>query len=125
MESTTFPAMIEGKEYRLDARLYRPKNTGRYPLIVFSHGRNGKNPSRDYTMLDWYQSVCQSLASEGYAVVYFVRRGYGNSEGEGSSPVDLFRERQVDFRPHGGKDVYGLYRCRRQGKHANAPALGQ
>ncbi len=39
-------------------------------------------------MVDWYQSVCKSLASEGYAVVYFMRRGYGKSEGEDSELLD-------------------------------------
>lgn len=88
MESLTFPAMIEGKEYRLEAMVYRPKGADKHPLIVFSHGRNGKNPPRDPSTINWYQSVCLSLASEGYAVVYFVRRGYGNSEGEDSELLD-------------------------------------
>jgi len=87
-DSLTFPAMIEGKEYRLEAMLYRPKVNEKYPLIVLSHGRNGKNPPRDYNMVYYYQSLCLSLASEGYAVVYFVRRGYGNSGGEDSELLD-------------------------------------
>lgn len=88
MDALNFPAMIEGTEYRLEAMLYRPKANGKYPLIVMSHGRNGKNPPRDYNMLSWYQSLCLSLASEGYAVVYFVRRGYGHSGGEDSELLD-------------------------------------
>lgn len=87
-ERSTFPAMIEGKEYRLEAMIYRPKDAEKHPLIVFSHGRNGKNPPRDYTMVTWYDALCLRLASEGYAVVYFVRRGYGNSEGEDSELLE-------------------------------------
>lgn len=88
METLTFPAMIDGKEYRLEAKLFRPKNTEKHPLIVFSHGRNGKNPPRDSTMVNWYDALCLRLASEGYVVVYVVRRGYGNSEGKDSELLD-------------------------------------
>lgn len=87
-ERVIFPANIEGKEYRLEAMLYRPENADKHPLIVFSHGRNGKNPPRDYTMVNWYESLFLQLASEGYVVVYFMRRGYGNSEGEDSELLD-------------------------------------
>ncbi len=76
-----FPAHIDGRDYRLEAMVYRPDDTARYPLVVFSHGRNGMFPSRDPNMVNGYAALCNALATGGRAVVYFVRRGYGGSDG--------------------------------------------
>ncbi|HWA27012.1 MAG TPA: immunoglobulin domain-containing protein [Lacunisphaera sp.] len=77
----TFPAHIDGRDYQLECMLYRPADTERHPLVVFSHGRNGPNPVRDPNTVNAYAEICRALAAEGCVVAYFVRRGYGNSEG--------------------------------------------
>ncbi len=75
-------AKIDGREYRLQTMLYRPDDAARHPLIVMSHGRNGKHPSRRPGALYLNAELCYSLALEGFVVAYVVRRGYGESEGE-------------------------------------------
>ncbi len=33
-----FPARIDGRDCQLEAMVYRPDDSGRHPLVVFSHG---------------------------------------------------------------------------------------
>lgn len=83
-----FPAHIDGRDYQLEAMLYRPDDSMRHPLVVFSHGRNGMFPARDPNQVYGYAAICRALSAEGNAVVFFVRRGYGNSEGPDSELQD-------------------------------------
>lgn len=83
-ERLTFPASIENRVYQLEAMVYRPDDGGRYPLVIFSHGRNGPHPDRNPNEVYGYATLCRALASEGLAVVFVVRRGYGNSDGPDS-----------------------------------------
>jgi hypothetical protein len=87
-EHLFFPAQIDGREYRLEAMLYRPAVEGRRPLVVFSHGRAGMYPARDPNTVNWYSEICRALASEGCVVAYIVRRGYGSSDGPDSELQD-------------------------------------
>lgn len=80
-QHTFFPAVIEGNSYQLEATLYRPDDLGRHPLVIMSHGRNGMFPSRNPNEANGCAQLCRALAEEGSAVVFFVRRGYGNSDG--------------------------------------------
>jgi dienelactone hydrolase len=80
-QHTFFPAVIEGNSYQLEATLYRPDDFGRHPLVVMSHGRNGMFPARNPNEANGCAQLCRALADEGFAVVFFVRRGYGNSDG--------------------------------------------
>ncbi len=68
--------------------LYRPADPGRYPLVVFSHGRAGKYPPANPSLVYSYSQICEELAEQGCVVAYFVRRGYGNSEGPDSELQD-------------------------------------
>lgn len=76
-----FPVTIEGATYSLEAMVYRPDDGARHPLVLHSHGRAGMFPARDPGTVNSMASLCRALASEGCAVVFFVRRGYGNSDG--------------------------------------------
>jgi MYXO-CTERM domain-containing protein len=80
-EQLFFPALIEGRVYRLEAMLYRPDDSGRHPLVVFSHGRNGMASPRDPSLVLAYAALCRQLAADGHVVAYIIRRGYGNSDG--------------------------------------------
>ncbi len=83
-----FPARIDGRDYQLEAKLYRPDDASPHALVVFSHGRNGMYPARDPNTVNWYGELCNALAAEGHVVAYIVRRGYGNSDGPDSELQD-------------------------------------
>jgi pimeloyl-ACP methyl ester carboxylesterase len=76
-----FPAHIDGRDYQLEAMIYRPDDANRHSLVVISHGRNGMYPARDPNYVNLCSALCNALAAEGHVVVFMVRRGYGNSEG--------------------------------------------
>lgn len=83
-----FPVTIEGATYSLEAMVYRPDDATRHPLILLSHGRAGMFPARDANTVNSMAPLCRALAAEGCAVVFFVRRGYGNSDGPDSELQD-------------------------------------
>ncbi len=80
-EHVYFPARIDGRDYQLEAMLYRPADANRHSLVVFSHGRAGMYPARDPNTVNWYPELCNALAAEGHVVAYIIRRGYGSSDG--------------------------------------------
>lgn len=83
-----FPVTIDGATYSLEAVVYRPDDAARHPLILHSHGRAGMFPTRDPNTVNSMAPLCRALAAEGCAVVFFVRRGYGNSDGPDSELQD-------------------------------------
>jgi ABC-2 type transport system ATP-binding protein len=59
---------------RLDVNLELPGRTGPYPLVVLVHGyAGGKNSSGD---------IATRLLAEGYAVLRYTTRGFGDSWGQ-------------------------------------------
>lgn len=80
-ERLFFPVRIEGQDFQLEAMVYRPDDSGRHPLVVFSHGRNGLYPGRNPNQVRGAGNLCRALAAEGLVVTFFTRRGYGNSDG--------------------------------------------
>ena len=87
-DRVVFPARIDGRDFQLEAMIYRPDDAARHPLAVFSHGRNGMFPARNTNEVNGYATICRALAAEGIAVAFIVRRGYGNSEGPDSELQD-------------------------------------
>jgi dienelactone hydrolase len=87
-EPLTFPATIEGKEYQLEAMIYRPNDSAVHPFIVMNHGRFGMHPARNPNEARNYVELNCALASHGYIVMMLVRRGYGNSQGPDSELKD-------------------------------------
>ncbi|HUI29157.1 MAG TPA: alpha/beta fold hydrolase [Candidatus Acidoferrales bacterium] len=78
----SFSCSIDGKNYRLEAMLYFPSDSGnQHSLIIMTHGRNGPNPPIDKREVFRYRPLCEALANKGFVVMMLVRRGYGNSEG--------------------------------------------
>jgi ABC-2 type transport system ATP-binding protein len=57
----------------LDARLELPSTTGPYPLVVLLHGWAGSKSGSD--------DIAGSLLAEGYAVLRYSARGFGDSWG--------------------------------------------
>jgi dienelactone hydrolase len=68
------------KELSLEATLYRPNKSGRFPVVVFNHGSTGPglipaNLTQKPTILARY------FVEKGFAVLAPMRRGRGKSEG--------------------------------------------
>ena len=75
----------------LEAMLLRPPGTRRYPLALISHGAPREAKRREE--MSPYRSYRQALefARRGFAVLVFMRRGYGESGGpyaESSGPCE-------------------------------------
>ncbi len=85
------PAVIDGRTYHLEATLFRPDKTGKFPLIEINHGTS-PNPLQDAERKR-YLVASKAFVSHGFAVVILMRRGYGNSQGYriGLSDSDLTR----------------------------------
>lgn len=84
LEYCRVPFNDNGLIIELEGLLYRQKGLSSYRGVVMTHGRNGPHPSRNSNELYGYRQLNCALASEGCAVLYIVRRGYGNSEGRDS-----------------------------------------
>ena len=68
------------KELRLEATLYRPNQTGRFPVVVFNHGSTGPGVTPiDQTLK--YPIVARYFVEKGFAFLVPMRRGRGKSEG--------------------------------------------
>jgi dienelactone hydrolase len=88
-EIITIPAIINDQTFHLEATLFRPGRTGKFPLIVINHGTS-PDPFRNQERKR-YLTASQAFVAQGFAVVVLMRRGYGNSEGQraGHSRYDL------------------------------------
>lgn len=68
------------KELQLEATLYRPNQTGRFPVVVFNHGSTGPGQIPvDQTQK--YPTVASYFVEKGFAFLVPMRRGRGKSEG--------------------------------------------
>jgi dienelactone hydrolase len=73
----------QGQTYTLEARLYLPTGTPPYPLVIINHGSPRNPDSRQHmSSSKLYTAASQWFASQGYAVIVPLRRGYGGSEGK-------------------------------------------
>jgi len=74
------PITIEKATYQLDAKIYKPQGNGPFPLIVLTHGtsRTTSDNSKD-DVNTYFQHQGTYFASEGYSVLFVLRRGFGNS----------------------------------------------
>ena len=63
---------------RLEGFVYKPGGTGKFPVVIFSHGAAGG--SRRVT--EPAAEIAQYYVSHGFAVVVAMRRGRGKSEGQ-------------------------------------------
>ena len=84
--SVKVPMESDGKQYKLDAKLYLPEGKkGPFPVVIFSHGSwypNGRQISFNYS-----RAFNFFVEEMGYAVIYLYRRGYASSEGENNEPL--------------------------------------
>jgi dienelactone hydrolase len=69
-----------GAEIRLEATLYRPDRSGRFPLAVFNHGSTGGG-AFPATRTQTYRAEAHYFVRRGFAVVVPMRKGRGASQG--------------------------------------------
>jgi len=96
-ETGWFKMPIDGREFRLAVRVFRPPGTGPFPLVVINHGipvsiSDARSQKLGFSVASlWF-------AEQGYVVVVALRPGFGESDGpylEGSGPCsdrDYVRE---------------------------------
>jgi dienelactone hydrolase len=97
VESTFIPIKARGllgstKEIRLAATIYRPNQSGTFPVVIFNHGSTGMGAiptTRSFT----YEAQAEYFLERGYAVVVPMRKGRGKSEGTYAES----EERRCDF----------------------------
>ncbi|MEU0495287.1 alpha/beta fold hydrolase [Mycobacterium sp. NPDC006124] len=64
------------------ARVYRPDSSAAAPVVVMAHGFGGVRTMRLF-------AYAERFAAEGYAVVVFDYRGFGDSDGEPRQVLDI------------------------------------
>ena len=79
-ESKQTNIKIDGYDYDLEGRLYRPESEGRFPLVVLLHGSCGKRCRRNFPE-SLLATPAKVFARSGYVAYTFNRIGYGNSTG--------------------------------------------
>jgi dienelactone hydrolase len=67
-------------QIRLEAREYKPKGDGPFPLLIINHGSPRSAQDRP-TMKPDYKLQARLFAKHGFIVMTPMRRGYGKSEG--------------------------------------------
>ena len=79
-ESKQTKIKIDGYDYDLEGRLYRPESEGRFPLVVLLHGSCGKRCRGNFPE-SRLSSPAKVFARSGYVAYTVNRIGYGNSTG--------------------------------------------
>ena len=73
-------ALGSTKVLRLETTIYRPDQSGRFPLVICNHGSTGIGAIPTTKTLK-YEIQAKYFLSRGYAVVVPMRKGRGRSEG--------------------------------------------
>lgn len=74
------PVTVQGVDYDLAARIYRPAGPGPFPLIVIHHGTPADKRKLADTRLGFARAA-RWFVARGYMVVLALRPGYGSSSG--------------------------------------------
>jgi dienelactone hydrolase len=72
---------------RLQASVFKPIGSGRFPLAVVSHGSPLEPAQRTELSPANYANQARALAQLGFIVAVVMRRGYGESDGEWAESV--------------------------------------
>jgi dienelactone hydrolase len=77
---TVEKGLFGAKPVMLSVKVFRPKEDGRYPLVLIIHGRPCDSyDARTFTAL--YKKQSAFFVSMGFIVANPLRRGYGSSDG--------------------------------------------
>jgi len=119
IEYCRVPFNDNGIIIELEALLYRDIDLSSYRGVIMTHGRNGPHPSRNSNELYNYKQLNMELASNGCAVLFIVRRGYGASEGKDSE----YLSSAVDSGLAAAKDLKAGAEYLRKYKNVNPEGL--
>lgn len=73
---------VLGGDLQLQGTLYTPpKGTAPHPLVILSHGSNADATVRRRFSTRSYWNTARYFLNRGFAVLYFLRPSYGESEG--------------------------------------------
>lgn len=78
----SFPDARRSETIGLDALVIRPDDGRRHPLAILSHGAPRNADDRPGMSPRTLRAQAQEFARRGWVAVAFMRRGYGESEGE-------------------------------------------
>ena len=79
----TFSGLFGGREVTLEGLVVRPSGPGPFPVAVINHGAPREGAARRPAMTPLsFLPQAREFARRGWAVLVFLRRGYGASEGE-------------------------------------------
>src|SRR5262245_5590086 len=78
---TREPVSVPLNYVTLDALVARPAGTGRFPLVIISHGSPRVAADAKSKSADWADQIANDFARRGYVVATVLRRGYGHSGG--------------------------------------------
>ena len=78
----TFAGLFGGRTVTLDGLVVRPDGPGPFPIAVINHGAPRDAARRETMAPLTYVPQAREFARRGWAVLIFMRRGYGASEGE-------------------------------------------
>ncbi|MFO0997077.1 MAG: dienelactone hydrolase family protein [Alphaproteobacteria bacterium] len=65
----------------LETLILRPPGPGPFPLAVIAHGGTTRPEDRARLSLDTYRAPAEEFARRGYATLFALRSGYGQSKG--------------------------------------------
>jgi dienelactone hydrolase len=81
-EAVSIPFRESGSSaLRLEALLIRPAASGRYPLVLISHGSPRNKADAKTKTIDWADWIADDFARRGWIAATVLRRGYGHSDG--------------------------------------------
>ncbi|MGH8068278.1 MAG: dienelactone hydrolase family protein [Candidatus Entotheonellia bacterium] len=102
--------------WSLEATLFRPQPTGRFPVAVFNHGSTGPGQI-PVTLTLKFPIVARYFVDQGWAVLVPMRRGRGQSEGPNQEGYQCGREASgIDCAV---EDLDGVFRFLREQPWAN------
>lgn len=78
----SFPGVGRSQTIALDALVVRPGGGARHPLVVINHGAPRNVQDRATMSPSAMRAQAREFARRGWVAVTFMRRGYGESEGD-------------------------------------------
>jgi dienelactone hydrolase len=80
VEQGALPIELQGREFNLEARIFRPVGVGPFPLILINHGTPTSSSDARKMKLDFTQAA-EWFGHQGFEVLIALRPGFGHSDG--------------------------------------------
>jgi poly(3-hydroxybutyrate) depolymerase len=93
-ESPPTRIAVKSGTVTLEAWMWRPQGTGRFPAVLVNHG-SGRTPE-ELQRLGPYERMAETIgpvfARHGYVLLYLFRRGVGPSTQAGENAIDMMSD---------------------------------